>query len=99
MANKCCSREPRTVGLCPGGQSGADGEGSRAGGLGDWRLQPRHPPTPTPPLTWREMSQRARGSSSLGFLCGFHFCCHLRGQAVCGAVGNNCKNQNQIHWG
>ena len=57
------------------------------------------PPPPSRPLTWREMSQRALGSSSLGFLCGFRFCCHLRGQAVCGAAGNNCKSQNQIHWG
>lgn len=26
-------------------------------------------------LTWREVSHRPLGSSSLGFLCGFHFCC------------------------
>lgn len=38
-------------------------------------------------LTRREMSQRALGSSSLGFLCGFRFCHPPGGQAVCGEAG------------
>ena len=103
MANNCCSQEPRTVGLCPREASLVQMErGAERGTLGTGGCGPGTTTT-TPnrrrPLTWREMSQRALGSSSLGFLCGFRFCCHLRGQAVCGAAGNNCKNQNQIHLG
>ena len=67
MANNCCSQEPRTGSLPPGGQSGADGEGSREGDLVGWRLQPRQPPTTAP-------SPHTEGNESAGtglFLLGF----------------------------
>lgn len=86
-------------GLCPREASPVQMErGAEKGTLWAGGCSPGSPPPPPRPLTRREMSQRALGSSSLGFLCGFRFCCHLRGQAVCGAAGNNCKSQNQIHW-
>lgn len=67
MAYNCCSQEPRTGSLPPGGQSGADGEGSREGDLVGWRLQPRQPPTTAP-------SPHTEGNESAGtglFLLGF----------------------------
>ena len=68
MANNCCSQEPHTGSLPLGGQSGADGEGSREGDLVGWRLQPRQHPPPTVP------SPHMEGNESAGtglFLLGF----------------------------
>lgn len=98
MANNCCSQEPRTGSLPPGGQSGADGEGSREGNLVGWRLWPRQTPHPAP-------SPHMEGNESAGtglFLLGFPVWVSLLlpfERAVCGAAGNNRKSQNQIHWG